>query len=76
MSMDKVVHEPEVLARYSTSDLVRFCGAQGVEVLTWLTMRGALTGNVVEKHRNYHVPISNTAGATLLLENRSVAVCA
>src|SRR5436190_2427535 len=76
ISMDKVVHEPEVLARYSASDLVRLCGAQGVEVLTWLTMRGALTGNVVEKHRNYHVPISNTAGATLLLENRSVAVCA
>jgi protocatechuate 4,5-dioxygenase beta chain len=39
-------------------------------------MRGALTGNVVEKHRNYHVPISNTAGATMLLENSSVAVCA
>ena len=76
ISMDKVVHEPEVLARYSASDLVRLCGAQGVEVLTWLTMRGALTGNVVEKHRNYHVPISNTAGATLLLENHRVAVCA
>ena len=32
-------------------------------------MRGALTGNVREAHRNYHIPISNTAAATLVLEN-------
>jgi protocatechuate 4,5-dioxygenase, beta chain len=67
--MDKIVHDPEALARYSTTDLIRLCGSQGVELLLWLTMRGALTGNVVEKHRNYHVPISNTAAATMLLEN-------
>ena len=33
-------------------------------------MRGALTGTVSEAHRNYHIPISNTAAATLLFENR------
>ena len=32
-------------------------------------MRGALTGKVTELHRNYHIPISNTAAATVLLEN-------
>jgi protocatechuate 4,5-dioxygenase beta chain len=33
-------------------------------------MRGALTGEVHELHRNYHLPISNTASGIMLLENR------
>jgi protocatechuate 4,5-dioxygenase beta chain len=35
-------------------------------------MRGALPDDVVEVHRNYHIPISNTAAATMVLENRPV----
>jgi protocatechuate 4,5-dioxygenase beta chain len=34
-------------------------------------MRGALTGQVSEAHRNYHIPISNTAAATMVLDNRA-----
>lgn len=75
-AMDMLVQSPQALARYSTTDLVRLCGAQGVELLTWLTMRGALNEHVVEMHRNYHVPISNTAGATMLLANVNAATCA
>jgi protocatechuate 4,5-dioxygenase beta chain len=33
-------------------------------------MRGALTDVVTEVHRNNHIPISNTAAATVVLENR------
>ena len=36
-------------------------------------MRGALTGKVNEAHRNYHIPISNTAAATMVLDNDSAA---
>ena len=36
-------------------------------------MRGALTGRVTELHRNYHIPISNTAAATVVLENQPLA---
>ena len=32
-------------------------------------MRGALSGKVTEAHRNYHVPISNTAAATMVFDN-------
>jgi protocatechuate 4,5-dioxygenase beta chain len=38
-----------------------------------MAMRGALTGAVVQTHRNYHIPISNTAAATMVMENRSLA---
>ena len=69
MCLDKIVTDPISLTRYSTHDLVRYSGAQGVELLMWLVMRGALTGNVSEKHHHYHVPISNTAAGVIVLEN-------
>jgi len=70
MCMDKIVAEPQELARYSTLDLVRLAGAQGVELVNWLVARGALTGSVGKVHSNYHIPISNTATGLLVLENR------
>ena len=73
LCMDKLVGEPEFLARYSIHDWVEESGAQGVEFLNWIAMRGALTGQVREVHRNYHIPISNTAAATVVLENRDEA---
>ncbi len=73
LCMDKLVGEPEVLTRYSIHDFVEESGAQGVEFLNWMAMRGALTGQVSEVHRNYHIPISNTAAATVVLENRDEA---
>ena len=73
LCMSKIVSEPEALTRYAIPELVEKAGAQGVEFLNWLAMRGALTGAVSKVSSNYHVPISNTAGATLVLENRSGA---
>jgi protocatechuate 4,5-dioxygenase, beta chain len=75
--MDKLIAEPDVLARYSIHDWVEQAGAQGVEFLNWMAMRGALNAHVAEVHRNYHIPISNTAAATVVLENRAEAeICA
>jgi protocatechuate 4,5-dioxygenase, beta chain len=69
LCLDKIVHDPESLTRYTIPELVELAGAQGVEFLNWLVMRGALSGEVTKIASNYHVPISNTAGATLVLEN-------
>ena len=71
MCLEKLVDDPEALTRYSIVDLVKLAGSQGVEVITWLIMRGALTGKVTKVHSNYHIPISNTASGVLLLENRA-----
>lgn len=73
LCMDKLSNEPDALTGYSTHDWVEQAGAQGVEFLNWMAMRGALTGQVKEVHRNYHIPISNTAAATVVLENRESA---
>ena len=68
--MDAIASDPSLLANYTIPDLVELSGAQGVELLNWVAMRGALTGTVHELHRNYHIPISNTAAATMVLENQ------
>src|SRR5205814_4345041 len=51
--LDQIVDDVAMLSSMSVTDLVGFAGAQGVELLNWLAMRGAMTGNVLEKHRNY-----------------------
>jgi protocatechuate 4,5-dioxygenase beta chain len=67
--MEKIVSDPEALTKYSIIDLVREAGAQGAELIMWLTMRGALGENVEKIHSNYHIPISNTGAGLLLLED-------
>jgi len=57
------------LTRYSSLQIVEAAGSQGVELLNWITLCGALTGKVGKIHSNYHIPISNTASALLVLEN-------
>ncbi len=74
LCLDKLVSDPEALARYSSLQIVEEAGSQGVELLNWIAMRGALTGDVSKIHSNYHVPISNTASALLVLENRAQAL--
>ena len=69
MCLQKLVDDPQSLARYTVKDLVRLAGAQGAEFLMWLAMRGAMTGSVSKLHTTYHVPISNTAAGLIALEN-------
>jgi protocatechuate 4,5-dioxygenase beta chain len=73
MCLDKIVHEPEALTTLSALDIVEKAGSQGVELLNWIAMRGALTGRVSKLHSTYHIPISNTASAVLLMENDAAA---
>jgi protocatechuate 4,5-dioxygenase beta chain len=68
MFMEKLITDPLWVTRYSIADLVELTGTQGVELINWLTTRGALLGEVAKVHSNYHVPISNTASGLLCME--------
>ena len=46
LCMDELVRNPDVLTRYSIPEFIEQAGAQGVEFLNWMAMRGALTGTV------------------------------
>jgi len=69
--LDSLTKDPLWATRHSINELVKQVGTQGIELLNWLVARGALDASgkpVHERHRTYHIPISNTAGAVLLLE--------
>ena len=70
--LSNLAPDPEALLQHDTLDIVELAGSQGVEILNWIAARGALRGSVRELASNYHVPISNTAAATVLLENKEV----
>jgi protocatechuate 4,5-dioxygenase beta chain len=51
-------------------EYLREAGAEGIEMVMWLIMRGALSPKVEEVYRFYTVPASNTAVGHIILENR------
>jgi protocatechuate 4,5-dioxygenase, beta chain len=70
--LDRLTSDPEALARIQHIEYVREAGSEGIELVMWLVMRGALdprVGRVREIHRHYHVPASNTALGHIILEN-------
>lgn len=66
--MDSLTKDPQWATQFSTYELVEKTGTQGVELVMWLAARGALGDKAVERYRNYHLPISNTASGVMLLE--------
>jgi aromatic ring-opening dioxygenase catalytic subunit (LigB family) len=67
--LDLLAADPESVARMPHIDYIRQAGSEGIELVMWLIMRGALDARVREVHRFYHVPASNTAVGHLILEN-------
>lgn len=70
--LDRIVDKADELATIPHIDYVREAGSEGIELVMWLIMRGALNDEVELKHRFYHVPASNTAVGHLVLENKGV----
>jgi protocatechuate 4,5-dioxygenase beta chain len=66
--LDAMVSDPESLTRIPRERYLREAGSEGIELVMWLIMRGALEGAVKPVHRFYHVPASNTAVGHLILE--------
>ncbi len=69
--MDSVINDPEWLAGMTNSEIIEQAGTEGVEIIMWLIMRGALHANVKAVHKHYHAPISNTGAGVLVLQNAS-----
>jgi protocatechuate 4,5-dioxygenase, beta chain len=67
--LDHLVSDPAALLSISRTQYIREAGSEGIELVMWLIMRGAMDDNVKEVHRFYHVPASNTAVGHLILEN-------
>jgi len=71
--LDNLATKADELARIPHIDYVREAGSEGIELVMWLIMRGALDEQVREVYRFYHVPASNTAVGHIILENGAAA---
>jgi protocatechuate 4,5-dioxygenase beta chain len=67
--LDRLIEDPVAQSKVPHLDYVREAGSEGIELVMWLIMRGALADKVDVVHRFYHVPASNTAVGHLILEN-------
>ena len=65
--LDKLSQDPEAAVRIPHIEYVREAGAEAIELVMWLIMRGALGPSPTELRRFYHVPASNTAVGHIVL---------
>ena len=69
--LQRLANEGQALRRLTHLDYLREAGSEGIELIMWLIMRGALGEAVDELHRFYHVPASNTAVGHIVLRAAS-----
>jgi protocatechuate 4,5-dioxygenase beta chain len=66
--LDRLTSDPQALRGIKHLEYLREAGSEGIELVMWLIMRGALGADLKQLHRFYHVPASNTAVGHLVLE--------
>ncbi|MFI5613464.1 class III extradiol dioxygenase subunit beta [Amycolatopsis sp. NPDC051903] len=69
MFLRKIEDDPGALAKLTREEYIAQAGTEGVELIMWLVMRGAMSERITRIHDTYHVPASNTAAALALFEN-------
>jgi protocatechuate 4,5-dioxygenase, beta chain len=70
--LDRLTSDPEGLAALPHIEYLRQAGSEGVELVMWHVMRGALSAEAREVYRFYHVPASNTALGHIIFEEPSM----
>jgi gallate dioxygenase len=63
--IDLIENDPMTLARMKHVDYIRLGGAESVEVIMWLAMRGALSDDIKKVHQNYY--LATTTAMTVLV---------
>ena len=69
--LDDLTADPERLRHIPHIEYLRETGSEGIEMVMWLIMRGALGPKIKERHRHFHVPSSNTAVGHIVLEKET-----
>lgn len=65
--LDRLVGDTQELRCIPHIEYLRETGSEGIEMVMWLIMRGALGRETRCLHRHYHVPVSNSALGHIVL---------
>jgi len=60
--LDELERDPEGLAEISHQKIMEEAGAEAVELIMWLTMRGAVSEKAKRVHRHYYAPMTTGMG--------------
>ncbi|WP_411187798.1 gallate dioxygenase [Pseudomonas sp.] len=63
--LELLEHDPQVLTRMTHAGYVRLGGAESVEQIMWLAMRGAVEGPLRKVHQNYYLATTTAMTAVL-----------
>jgi protocatechuate 4,5-dioxygenase beta chain len=61
--------DPEKLADLSHVDIMKSAGAEAVELIMWLVMRGAMSSSVKKTHSNYYAPMTTGMGLIAMVDS-------
>jgi len=64
--LDKIESDPAALTAMTHQHIMEEAGAEAVELIMWLTMRGAIEGPVRQVHRHYYAPMTTGMGLIAL----------
>jgi protocatechuate 4,5-dioxygenase, beta chain len=60
--LDELERDPEKLAGITHQEIMEQAGAEAVELIMWLTMRGAVAPRARRVHRHYYAPMTTGMG--------------
>jgi protocatechuate 4,5-dioxygenase, beta chain len=60
--LDQLESNPDALTQLSHHKIMEQAGAEAVELIMWLTMRGALSEKAKRVHRHYYAPMTTGMG--------------
>jgi len=60
--LEFIERDPEALCKLSHKEIMAAAGAESVELIMWLVMRGAFIGSMRVQHRNYYAPMTTGMG--------------
>ncbi|NUO73123.1 MAG: protocatechuate 3,4-dioxygenase, partial [Frateuria sp.] len=66
--LDRIENDPDSLAGLTHQTMMEKYGVEGIELIMWLVMRGALSNGARRVHRNYYAPMTTGMGLVTLEE--------
>lgn len=70
--LDLIEKDPLTLAKMKHVDYIRLGGAESVEQIMWLAMRGALSDDITKVHQNYYLATTTAMTVLVFEENNPV----
>lgn len=67
--LERIEHDPESLNDLTHHEMINRFGAEGIELIMWMVMRGAISADARRIHKNYYAPMTTGMGLLTFQES-------